>query len=91
MKGRRQLGRLETVTYCKRCDDFTIATPEGESLNRCTSCGSYATDDPDVCCTVHEVRSSPYPSGECPYCEMERDRQAQIEHEMTRDPRVEPW
>lgn len=44
-----------------------------------------------VCCFEHDMDSSPYPSGECPYCEMERHRDAMREHEMTRNPEVEPW
>ena len=91
MKGVTQLGRLEVTTYCQNCDDFTTATPEGENLNRCTACGGYATDSPDVCCTQHELRSSPYPSGECPYCEEERRIQAERQHMMTRDPTMEPY
>jgi hypothetical protein len=91
MKGRSQLGRLEVTTLCANCGDFAISVPAGENVNRCTECGAYATDDPDVCCTQHEVRNSPYPSGECPYCEQERDRRAQIQHMATRDPQVEPW
>lgn len=91
MKGRTQLGRPEVITTCTNCDDFVKATPAGENLNRCTACGAFATDDPDVCCTRHELRRSPYPSGECPYCEEERNRQAQIQHQATRDPMVEQW
>lgn len=91
MKGTSQLGRLEVLTLCANCDDFAKAVPAGENVNRCTECGAYATDDPDVCCARHELRESPYPSGECPYCEEERNIQAQRVHEMTRDPRVEPW
>jgi len=91
MKGQSQLGRLEVTTFCTNCDDFTIGIPAGENNDRCTNCGCFTSQEPEVCCTVHEVRSSPYPSGECPYCEQERDRQAQIQHKMTRDPQVEPW
>lgn len=91
MKGSSQLGRLEVLTLCANCDAFVKATPEGENLNRCTECGAYATDDPDVCCARHEVRNSPYPSGTCPRCEQERDVRAQRMHEATRDPQVEPW
>jgi len=91
MRGVSRLGRLETSTYCKNCGDFVIATPEGESLNRCTDCGAFATDSPDVCCKIHELRESPYPSGECPYCEEERRIQAERQHQMTRDPTLEPY
>jgi hypothetical protein len=90
MKGRSQLGRLEVTTLCQNCNDFTIGVPAGDN-DRCTECGCYTSQDPDVCCTVHEVRESPYPSGMCPYCQQERDRQAQIQHEMTRDPTLEPY
>lgn len=85
------MGKLLVDTYCQNCDDFVRGLPEGKGLNRCTECGAYASDDPDVCCAQHEVRESPYHSGECPMCEMERDRRAQMRHEMTRDPRVEPY
>lgn len=91
MKGISQLGQLETITLCENCEDFVKATPEGENLNRCTACGAFTTDEPDVCCKRHELRESPYPSGVCPYCEQERDRRAQIQHQATRDPMVEPW
>jgi len=91
MKGRSQLGRLEVLTMCANCDDFVKATPAGENLNRCTECGAFATDDPDVCCVRHEIRSSPYPSGECPRCEQERRIEGERQHMMTRDTRVEPW
>ncbi|AGM11595.1 hypothetical protein M199_gp071 [Halogranum tailed virus 1] len=86
----RELGRLKVATFCQSCG-FVKGHPAGEGVNRCTDCGRFTSDDPDVCCTIHELRKSPYPSGECPYCEMERDRQAQMMHEMTRDPTVEPW
>jgi predicted ATP-dependent serine protease len=83
----KQLGKLQVGIDCENC-----GTVEGENLNRCVECGRYASDDTsDVCCLKHEVRNSPYPSDECPYCEQERDRRAQIRHQMTRDPRVEPW
>lgn len=91
MKGTTQLGRLEVATYCTNCDDFTIGVPAGETVDRCTACGCFVSDNPDVCCTVHELRDSPYPTGECPYCEQEQRRRDMIEHERTRDPQVEPW
>lgn len=85
------LGKLTVTTYCTGCDDFTRGVPvNGSTLDRCTQCGRYASTD-KVACAQHELRESPYPTGECPMCEMERDRRAQIQHEMTRDPRVEPW
>jgi len=87
----KQLGKLQVGIDCENCG-ITKGTVEGENLNRCVECGRYASDDTsDVCCLKHEVRNSPYPSDECPYCEQERDRRAQIRHQMTRDPRVEPW
>jgi hypothetical protein len=81
MKGNSQLGRLEVSTYCQNCDDFATAVPAGDSVNRCTECGAYCTDEPDVCCARHEVRNSPYPSGICPYCEQENQVRA-MEQEM---------
>lgn len=86
-----QLGRLEVMTYCTNCESFSVGIPEGENLNRCGDCGAYAPDDPDVCCLRHEVRESPYPSGECPYCVEERRIEAERQHMQTRDPLVEPY
>lgn len=86
----RELGRLMVSILCENCG-FVQGTPEGDNLNRCCHCGRFASDNPDVCCLKHEIRESPYPSGTCPYCEMERSRQAQIQHQMTRDPTLEPW
>lgn len=86
-----QLGRLEIASFCGSCG-FVKAVPiMGRSNDRCTECGRFCSTDPDVCCTEHEVRSSPYSTGECPYCEQERDRRAQQMHQMTRDPTLEPY
>lgn len=45
----------------------------------------------EMCCFRHGVVESPYRSGECPMCEEEQHVQAMREHEMTRDPTMEPW
>ena len=84
------MGRLLVDTLCGNCG-FVTGVPAGDNLNRCTECGRFASDNPDVCCVRHEVRRSPYPSGECPICEQEQHRRDMIQHEMTRDPQVEPW
>lgn len=86
----RELGRLEVGIDCSNCG-ITKGHPVSDSLNRCVDCGRFASDDPDVCCLIHELRESPYPSGECPYCEEERNIRAQRQHQMTRDPTMEPW
>ncbi len=87
----RELGRLEVTIDCDNCG-ITQGHPCGENLNRCVECGQFASDDTShLCCTLHELRSSPYPSGECPYCEEERRIEAERQHMMTRDPQVEPW
>jgi hypothetical protein len=91
MKGRSQLGRLEVTTYCQQCAAFTLGIAAGKSNDRCTECGCYTSQNPDVCCTVHEVRESPYPSGVCPYCEEERRIKAERQHQATRDPTLEPY
>lgn len=85
----RELGVMYVDILCANCG-FTEGTPEGENLNRCADCGRFASDDPDVCCVRHEVRSSPYPSGTCPLCEQERDVRAQEQEMMARraDPRM---
>lgn len=90
MGRRTRLASGEIATYCTNCDDFTTASKEGDSA-RCTDCGAFASTNPAVCCARHEVRRSPYPSGQCPRCEQEQSRRAQRMHEMTRDPRVEPY
>lgn len=84
------MGKLLIDTHCDNCG-FVKGVAANNSSLRCTSCGRYSTDDPDVCCARHEVRRSPYSTGECPICEQERHRQDMIQHEMTRDPQVEPW
>jgi len=75
-------GKLLTDIDCENCG-FTNGVVIGEKLNRCTECGRFASDDAgeDVCCMRHEIRNSPYPSGQCPRCEQERSRRAQ-EREM---------
>jgi hypothetical protein len=85
------LGRLQVGIDCESCG-ITKGLVVSENVNRCIECGRFASDDTsDVCCVRHEVRDSPYPSGQCPYCERERDRRAQRQHEMTRDPTLEPY
>lgn len=48
-------------------------------------------DEPKMACERHGVERLPSGYDRCPYCEQERDREAQIRHEMTRDPTLEPW
>ncbi|UBF22659.1 hypothetical protein HRTV-25_gp78 [Halorubrum tailed virus 25] len=44
-------------------------------------------------CERHDVNLDALPTGytRCPYCEMEADREAQLRHQATRDPTLEPW
>jgi|APHM01.1.fsa_nt_gi hypothetical protein len=52
------------------------------------------SDDTDYYCEQHELETPAYEGqmGECcPYCEQERKREAQLRHQMTRNPRVEPY
>lgn len=88
---RDTLGRLTVSILCTDCG-FSEGTPEGENLNRCLGCGRFATDSPDVCCVRHEVRTSPYPSGECPLCEQEQHVRAMEQEMMQRraDPSMHP-
>ena len=86
----KNLGTLYVTIDCDQCG-ITDGVPVSENTNRCVECGRYASDEADICCAKHEVRESPYPSGGCPYCEQEQHRRDMIEHEMTRDPQVEPW
>lgn len=84
------MGRLTVTTYCSNCDGFTTGVPTGDSVDRCTECGCYASSE-GVCCAQHEVMESPYPSGVCPYCERESRRRAERQHMLTRDPTLEPY
>lgn len=77
------LGKLTVAIDCTKCG-FTKGVPAGEGLNRCVECGRFATDNPDVCCVRHEVRRSPYASGECSRCEQERSIRAQEQEMMER-------
>lgn len=87
---RKPLGELMFTVYCESCG-FESGKAVNESVDRCGGCGQFVKKSPDVCCREHEVRKSPYPSDECPYCEEERNIRAQREHMITRDPMVEPW
>jgi hypothetical protein len=85
------MGKLLVDTYCSACG-FVKGLPAGENHNRCTECGRFTSDNPDVCCTKHEVRESPYSSGTCPMCEQERHVRAQEREMMERrsDPNMHP-
>jgi|APHM01.1.fsa_nt_gi hypothetical protein len=48
-------------------------------------------DDSYDVCDRHEIDTLPSGYDRCPMCEQERERRAQIRHEMTRDPQVEPY
>lgn len=50
-------------------------------------------NDRENYCEQHDVDIAALPAGynRCPYCEMDADREAQIRHQMTRDPTREPW
>jgi hypothetical protein len=79
-----QLGRLQVGIDCDNCG-ITKGNPVGENLNRCVECGRYASDDTShLCCVRHEVRNSPYPSGQCPRCEQEQSVRAQEQEMMER-------
>ena len=48
----------------------------------------------DMYCEEHNLQSPAYEDTadpHCPYCREERKREAQLMHEATRDPMVEPW
>ena len=86
-----KLGVIHVGIDCENCG-ITKGVVVDDNLNRCVECGQFASDDTsDVCCLQHEIRNSPYPSGECPYCEEERRIRAERQHQMTRDPMVEPY
>jgi hypothetical protein len=68
------------AAFCNNCG-FVDATIRQNGADRCTECGQFVEEEPDVCCERHEIQNSPYPSGLCPRCEQERSVRAQ-EQEM---------
>jgi hypothetical protein len=52
----------------------------------------YMSDE--MYCEEHNLQSPAYedtPDPHCPYCREEQKREAQLMHEATRDPMVEPY
>ena len=85
------LGNLQVAIDCESCGKNSGTVESGGRL-RCSTCGRFGQET-DEYCMVHEVDySGIYPEdNHCPYCREERHVEEMRQHEMTRDPQVEPW
>ena len=86
---------------CVECGSFLPDEIEDDTDVYCPDCGHgqhVRTDggqetggESEQACARHDIDALPSGYDRCPYCERERHREALIEHEMTRDPTLEPW
>ena len=85
------LGNLQVAIDCAQCGK-TAGTPEANGQQRCVECGQFAPKAEEYCMT-HEVDYEGLyaEDNHCPYCREERRIEDMRQHEMTRDPQVEPW
>jgi hypothetical protein len=86
-----ELGELMVAVHCPDCGK-TAGKPAGNGKNRCADCGKFAPSAENYCMTHDIDYEGLYPEdNHCPLCREERNIREQRQHEITRDPQVEPW
>lgn len=86
------LGGLEVAVDCSQCGKG-VGIPEGETLNRCLSCGRYAESADEYCLTHNIDYEGLYPEdNHCPHCREERRIESMEQERMARraDPNMHP-
>lgn len=80
-----------TKVKCDNCGDSDGTFDNRTGQYRCGECGQYAEPKSNYC-DKHEVDYGSITGYDhCPRCRQEENIRAQRRHQMTRDPRVEPW
>ena len=88
----RELGQLYVGIDCSNCGVHGEGKPAKNGRTRCGKCGAFGSEATEYC-AEHDVHyEGLYPEdNHCPMCREEQRQRDALQHEMTRDPQVEPW
>lgn len=88
----REMGKLYVGIDCTNCGVHGEGRPTDGGRARCGKCGRFGSEASEYC-VEHDVHyAGLYPEdNHCPMCREERHIQEMHQHEVTRDPQVEPW
>jgi hypothetical protein len=88
----KDLGKLYVAIDCSNCGVHGEGRPTDNGRLRCGKCGAFGSEAESYCATHDIDYANIYPEDtHCPMCREERRVQEMRQHEMTRDPQVEPW
>lgn len=88
----RDLGELYVGVRCGNCGVHGEGIPTDGGRTRCGKCGQFG-ERAEQYCAKHDINyAGLFPEdNHCPLCREERRQREMEMHEVTRDPRVEPW
>lgn len=88
----KDLGELYVAVSCDKCGVHGEGKPADNGRVRCGKCGKFGSKAEQYC-VEHDIHyKGLYPEdNHCPYCREERRQREAYQHEVTRDPQMEPW